>query len=270
MGLSFRGRTKGKDGWVNYSASSKGLSGSVSTKLDKNVTLNFKPSRGLRLTVNFGNGVRWISSTKKNKEPKSPAITKTAIREEERRNRINELIQEQENDKLISELNAKHTEIEDSKASISSISEEIRQLRLNGAENYDIIAKEILCDKQELACLDAMDYIYGYLLNKDILSRGGEGSTYASMMSEFDEAIDRYDESIDSRLENGWSHSDLYYTKKLKERSEKYRDLLINEVVNTIKVEKEAKDFKTYNSKFPTMSFVSCIAVIIVVTLFFI
>lgn len=270
MGLSFRGRTKGKDGWVNYSASSKGLSGSVSTKISKDVTLNYKPSRGLRLTVNFGNGVRWISSTKKNKELKRPAITKDAIREEARRDRINELIQEQENEKLISELNAKHSEIEDSNATINSISEEIRQLRLNGAENYDIIAKEILRDKHELACLDAMDYTYGYLLNKDILSRGGEWSTYASMMSESDETIRRYDESIDSRLESGWTHSDLYYAKKLKERSEKYRDLLISEVAASVKLEREAREFKVYNSEFPTMSFVSCIVAVIAVTLFFI
>lgn len=69
MGLSFRGRTKGSS-WINYSASGKGLSGSVSTKISKNITVNFKPGRGFRTTVNLGHGVKWVSSTAKAPKPK--------------------------------------------------------------------------------------------------------------------------------------------------------------------------------------------------------
>ena len=62
MGLSARGRTKGKSSWINYSASSKGAHGSFSTKLSKNVTANISKN-GVRGTINFGNGIRYTTST---------------------------------------------------------------------------------------------------------------------------------------------------------------------------------------------------------------
>ena len=74
MGLQVRKRTKGKSGWLNGSYSSKGVGVSGSVKAGKNVTYNTgdlssnrkTPSR---LTVNLGNGIRWVSygSTKKTK-----------------------------------------------------------------------------------------------------------------------------------------------------------------------------------------------------------
>jgi hypothetical protein len=64
MGLSARGRTKGKSSWINYSASSKGLHGSVSAKLSKNITANISKN-GVRGTINFGNGIRYTTSTSK-------------------------------------------------------------------------------------------------------------------------------------------------------------------------------------------------------------
>ena len=69
--LSFRKRTKGKNAWVNFSASKKnGFGASVSGKLAKNVTLNYKPGRGFRTTISVpGTGIRWVSSTKKKREP---------------------------------------------------------------------------------------------------------------------------------------------------------------------------------------------------------
>lgn len=86
MGFSFRKRK----GPLNISYSPRnGFGWSVSTKIAKNVTLNFKPGRKMRTTVNFGNGVRWTSSTAKTTEEKAaakpwkaPRITKA----EERRN----------------------------------------------------------------------------------------------------------------------------------------------------------------------------------------
>ena len=62
MGFSIRKRTKGKDGWVNGSLSSRGPHASVSTKFGKEVTLNTS-GRGSRFTINFGNGLRYIKSS---------------------------------------------------------------------------------------------------------------------------------------------------------------------------------------------------------------
>lgn len=66
MGLRYRSRTKGSGAWVNLFASSRGAGGSVSVKPSKNITANFGPGRR-RLTVNFGNGFRYVKdvSTKK-------------------------------------------------------------------------------------------------------------------------------------------------------------------------------------------------------------
>lgn len=75
MGLQIRKRTKGKNSWFNFSASKKnGLGASMSVKLGKNVTYN---TRG-RVTVNFGNGIRYVAYKKKKrketvvKPPKEP------------------------------------------------------------------------------------------------------------------------------------------------------------------------------------------------------
>lgn len=75
MGLQVRKRTKGKDGWVNGSYSKRGAHASVSVKPASNITYNTgsllggKYKRPSRLTVDLGNGVRWVSygSTKKSK-----------------------------------------------------------------------------------------------------------------------------------------------------------------------------------------------------------
>lgn len=69
MGLSFRKRTKGKDSWVNLSASKKnGLGFSLSHKFAKGATLNWKPGRGFRTTLSIpGTGIRWVSGSGKSK-----------------------------------------------------------------------------------------------------------------------------------------------------------------------------------------------------------
>jgi hypothetical protein len=65
MGLSYRGNTRknGKSEWFNYSASSRGLHGSYTQKLSKNITVNVN-KYGSRATVNLGNGIRWTSYRK--------------------------------------------------------------------------------------------------------------------------------------------------------------------------------------------------------------
>ena len=69
MGLSYRGNTKkkGNNLWVNYSASSRGLHGSVSYKPSKAVTLNHG-KHGNRVTINLGNGLRWTSYRKRERK----------------------------------------------------------------------------------------------------------------------------------------------------------------------------------------------------------
>lgn len=62
MGFQYRKRTKGKNAWLNFSASKKrGVGGSASIKLGRGVTYN---TRG-RVTINFGNGLKYVAYKKK-------------------------------------------------------------------------------------------------------------------------------------------------------------------------------------------------------------
>lgn len=72
MGLQFRTRTKGKNGWLNISHSKKnGFSASLSVKVAKGVTMNFGGKGNRRAIVNFGNGVRYVKyRSPKAKEPR--------------------------------------------------------------------------------------------------------------------------------------------------------------------------------------------------------
>jgi hypothetical protein len=72
MGFQVRKRTKGKSGWLNGSYSSKGVGASGSVKLGKNVTLNtgdvVNGKTPSRLTINFGNGFRYVAYGKRKRE----------------------------------------------------------------------------------------------------------------------------------------------------------------------------------------------------------
>lgn len=62
MAGQYRRRTKGKNAWVNVSASKKnGVNGSVSVKPSKSITFNsgnkIRPSR---VTINLGKGFRYV------------------------------------------------------------------------------------------------------------------------------------------------------------------------------------------------------------------
>ena len=82
MGLQKRGRTKGKSGWLNYSWSEKnGINTSISTKLSKNVTLNWFGKGPNRTTVNFGNGWKWVSTNKSTKPTKPTSTTNSSTDE---------------------------------------------------------------------------------------------------------------------------------------------------------------------------------------------
>ena len=74
MGLSFRGKTKGKGSWLNYSASKRGLHVSSSVKLSDKLTLNVS-KHGNRATFNFGNGLKWTSY--KSAKSKGKRLTKS-------------------------------------------------------------------------------------------------------------------------------------------------------------------------------------------------
>jgi hypothetical protein len=70
MGFQLRRRTKGKNAWFNFSASrSRGIRGSASVKLDENWTLNFG-RHGARTTINFGNGLRYVTTKSLKSKPK--------------------------------------------------------------------------------------------------------------------------------------------------------------------------------------------------------
>lgn len=81
MGFQLRKRTKGKNAWFNFSASrSRGIRGSASIKLDKNWTLNFG-RHGVRTTINFGNGLRYVTTKSlKSKPKKQPSATRKSSR----------------------------------------------------------------------------------------------------------------------------------------------------------------------------------------------
>lgn len=69
MGLQVRKRTKGSKGWWNGSYSKKGAGVSGSVKVASNVTYNtgdlLNGKTGSRLTINLGNGIRYVSYGKK-------------------------------------------------------------------------------------------------------------------------------------------------------------------------------------------------------------
>ena len=71
MGLQVRKRTKGKSGWLNGSYSRKGAGVSGSVKINKNVTYNtgdvLNGKTKPRLTINLGNGVRYVHYAKSNR-----------------------------------------------------------------------------------------------------------------------------------------------------------------------------------------------------------
>lgn len=64
MGFSLRKRTKGKDSWLNFSYSKKGLHASHTMRFG-NTTLNF--GKNLRTTVNLGGGMRYVKTHTKAK-----------------------------------------------------------------------------------------------------------------------------------------------------------------------------------------------------------
>lgn len=69
MGFSVRKRTKGKDSWLNFSFSKRGLNASHTMRFG-NTTINF--GKKTRTTVNLGDGMRYVktSGTTKKKSVK--------------------------------------------------------------------------------------------------------------------------------------------------------------------------------------------------------
>lgn len=71
MGLQVRKRSKGKKSWWNGSYSRKGVGASGSVKLSDNVTWNtgdfINGKSRSRVTINFGNGYRYVWYPKKAK-----------------------------------------------------------------------------------------------------------------------------------------------------------------------------------------------------------
>ena len=68
MGFSVRKRTKGKDSWLNFSFSKRGLNASHTMRFG-NTTLNF--GKKLRTTVNLGGGMRYVKTHSK---PKAKSV----------------------------------------------------------------------------------------------------------------------------------------------------------------------------------------------------
>lgn len=61
MGFQVRKRTKGKTNWLNYSFSKRGANASASMKTASgDTTLNVNANGKRRVTVNLGNGVKYV------------------------------------------------------------------------------------------------------------------------------------------------------------------------------------------------------------------
>lgn len=85
MGLRFKGRTEGKDAWINYSASSKGLHASTSVKFGEDVTVNIGKN-GTRTTFNLGGGLSYVADrpySKPNKTKPKRVVYKSYNTKEE-------------------------------------------------------------------------------------------------------------------------------------------------------------------------------------------
>lgn len=81
MGLRYRGRTKGKGAWINYSWSKKhGLGASVSFKFGPWTVNagNGKSTKG-RVTTNLGHGFYHVSENQKSRSPSNSQSTPTYI-----------------------------------------------------------------------------------------------------------------------------------------------------------------------------------------------
>lgn len=84
MGLRYKGKTSGKDAWLNYSISSKGIHKSTSFKFGEDVTVNIS-KEGTRTTFNMGNGLSYVAHrpNKKTVRYNRPTVYRTYTKEEE-------------------------------------------------------------------------------------------------------------------------------------------------------------------------------------------
>jgi len=72
MGFRYRGKTSGKDAWINYSVSSKGIKASTSFKVGDDVTVNVGKDR-TRTTFNLGDGLTYVADRPHKKATKKVA-----------------------------------------------------------------------------------------------------------------------------------------------------------------------------------------------------
>lgn len=78
MGFKYKGKTGGKDAWVNYTVSSKGIKTSSSVKFGDDMTVNINKKR-TRTTFNLGDGLTYEVDRYHN-QPSTPAKTKPKYR----------------------------------------------------------------------------------------------------------------------------------------------------------------------------------------------
>lgn len=72
MGFRYRGKTSGKDAWINYSVSSKGIKASTSFKVGDDMTVNVGKDR-TRTTFNLGDGLTYVADRPHKKATKTVA-----------------------------------------------------------------------------------------------------------------------------------------------------------------------------------------------------
>lgn len=78
MGFKYRGKTDGKDAWINYSISDKGIKTSASVKFGDDMTVNINKKR-TRTTFNLGGGLVY-EADRYHAQPRTPAKAKPKYR----------------------------------------------------------------------------------------------------------------------------------------------------------------------------------------------
>lgn len=78
MGLRFKGKTGGKDAWINYSVSSKGTHASTSFKFGDDMTVNVGKN-GTRTTFNMGGGLSYVADRPYSKSKPASATPRRAV-----------------------------------------------------------------------------------------------------------------------------------------------------------------------------------------------
>lgn len=270
--FSFRKRTRGKNVWVNFSASKKnGPGASISIQPVKGVTFNYKRGRGFKTTLSIkGTGIRWVSSTAKKRAPRNVGykprkITKTEERAEYQRltaaiesfhndyfgiiGQLKEIEQKNQYDAdRVGELNNDIVSIRNEEGAapvIAQLIEYMREhdddvnIRLNEYEDLIVNRHRVISKNSSCYSLLAPDEKYNKFDQSSKMK-----------FKRFKDMIITTDKEIDYRRSIGWDNDDLIF---LLIRRTNYVTKLKRLVENYAMSDEERETKERANSRFATV-----------------